>query len=153
MLNVYMTDTEKAWLAGFFDGEGCITTYYHDKRVNKDGSPRRELDVRLDISQVDRTPLDRIASMTGVGTVKLKPRSKKFKAQQGHAWILNGAHQIRAVLEEILPFTIVKTPQIHVALELLATYQHRGRRKMPDGVMDNRLVLASKLKVLKRLNY
>jgi hypothetical protein len=153
MLNGYMTDVEKAWLAGFFDGEGCITTYYHDKRLNKDGSPRRELDVRLDISQVDRTPLDRIVFLTGVGKVKPKPRSKIFKAQQGYAWILNGASQIRVVLEEILPFTIVKTSQIRVALELLATYQHRGRRKMPDGVMDNRLVLASQLKVLKRLHY
>lgn len=54
-----MSDTEYAWCAGFFDGEGCVGS----QRVNRNFYPYAT------IGQVDRWVLDRFQKAVGVGKV------------------------------------------------------------------------------------
>jgi len=52
-----------AWLAGFFDGEGCVSVSQRDR---KQGSYSA---LRLQITQCDRAPLDKTKSILGFGNV------------------------------------------------------------------------------------
>lgn len=62
-----MTDTELAWAAGFFDGEGWVGARY--AKVSKKQPLYRRIEVG--IGQVDPRVLERFqAAVGGVGTVK-----------------------------------------------------------------------------------
>lgn len=52
------SDTERAWAAGFFDGEGWIV-FSHDKR------PNRRPGLAVGVSQVDDRPMLRFKAATG----------------------------------------------------------------------------------------
>jgi hypothetical protein len=142
---------EWAWFAGFFDGEGCLGASCNDKRKAKNGFIKHEVNIRLDVSQVDRAPLDKIQVMTGCGTVSPKPLSKKFKARQSFAWRLSGATKIRKILLKILPYAIVKRPQIITTLELLDTFRSAGGHcNIPTDTIQHRRKLVAKIKKLKQ---
>jgi len=55
------TNTELAWAAGFFDGEG--STWLHKSSLNKDGT--RSTSVRINVGQKDLRPLTRFHSAVG----------------------------------------------------------------------------------------
>ena len=59
--------TERAWAAGFFDGEGCISAY-------RSSGKRR---IRLNVKQKDCRPLIRFRDTIGFGPVILTERSDR----------------------------------------------------------------------------
>lgn len=103
---VPMDKYEVAWLAGLFDGEGCISW------------PRRELlhSVRLDIPQTNLELLEKVQAVTGTGKITAR---KRAKAQHSQAWTWSCYGQnARSVLRQILPWLIVKRAAAEVALGL-----------------------------------
>ncbi len=61
------SDTERAWAAGFFDGEGSVS-------VHRDKRPGRRLGISLSIEQTDIRPLERFKAATGWhGNVVARP--------------------------------------------------------------------------------
>ena len=88
-----MLETEIAWAAGFFDGEGCIT---HGRR-HADGS----VPLRLALNQVDRRPLDRFAQILG-GSVKgpytLKGKNVTKNASPYYALEYHNAEEVLILL-------------------------------------------------------
>lgn len=103
------------YVAGFFDGEGCIITQAHSD-IN-----RRK--VALSMAQVDRRPLDEIYHKFG-GHVRF--RSNKY----GGAWglVISKRADVEHMLLSMKPYLIVKAEQAEVALEYLgrASILHRG---------------------------
>lgn len=66
-----MLETEIAWAAGFFDGEGSVFVR-HTKR-HKGGTTGKMyplLTVELSVAQVRREPLDRLLKALGTGVVR-----------------------------------------------------------------------------------
>ena len=62
-----MTETELAWAAGFFDGEGSVS-------IHRDKRPGRKPLIHLDIEQVDIRPLLRFRAAVGLpGNISLRP--------------------------------------------------------------------------------
>jgi hypothetical protein len=63
------TETELAWAAGFFDGEGSIS-------VRRDSRPGRKPALLLDIEQTDQRPLLRFHDAVRAGSLSRRPDSR-----------------------------------------------------------------------------
>lgn len=86
-----------AWAAGFFEGEGCITTASKGKYA------------RLSISGVDKEPLDEFASIVGAGKVygPYGPYQSAGQRSPIYQWAVQGGTAWR-VLNKIFPMLSAK---------------------------------------------
>lgn len=66
------TDTERAWAAGFFDGEGWTSTMY--ARTSRHGRRRY---VQVGVGQAEHSTLDRFAAAVGGGSITEGIRNEK----------------------------------------------------------------------------
>jgi fucose 4-O-acetylase-like acetyltransferase len=123
-----------AYLAGFFDGEGSISTTRGVLRVS--------------VGQVDPTPLQLLHGMFG-GTIR-----RIEKANPNHQTIYHwtvGAKAAGAVLATLLPYLVVKREQAIVGIQLQSRMLHQGGNKgLPAAEKEIRQTLVKRLKDLKR---
>ena len=77
-------ETELAWAAGFFDGEGC--TFSNGKDYP-----------RMVAAQMDRRPLDRLHAAVGFGIVKPVRRG-------GFEWVVSDWQDVRIVHMLLWPY-------------------------------------------------
>lgn len=97
-----MSKEEWAWLAGFFDGEGCIQILQ-----NRSGSYL----VRLSLSQRDPEPIDKIHQMVG----GLRYRCQVPRGMR-HDWVMVKYSDVIRVLLGMAPYLVVKRTQAEVVL-------------------------------------
>jgi len=133
------------WLAGFFDGEGCITSksyYSYGKYIKQ---PR--VVIQITITQKDRTVLDEIQKVYG-GAVDTKHDKKRFC----HSWRVTGKENMKRFLTAIYPYSIVKKEQILLALQFIETIRedNLGCVALDDSVHLERGLIHNKLKLLKK---
>jgi|SRR5215831_13295813 len=93
------------YLAGFFDGEGCVT---HTRRES-----RSPIGVRLLVSQRDREVLDEIQAYLGCGRVNASAGGRAFRLQ------IAVQSDVRRVIPLIYRHSIVKREQLRVAWDIL----------------------------------
>lgn len=126
-------EAELAYIAGFFDGEGCISAV---------AERRGYVSVRLNISQKFDAPLLFIQSRFG-GNIRLHRESIWH-------WEAYGESALN-MLRALLPYLILKRPQAALAIEFLAARHGPGQHYTP-GERRRRLVLATEITALKRAN-
>ena len=90
-------NTETAWAAGFFDGEGCVSS-----TVSRNGKGYRYAQINVSIGQVHREVLDRFCVAVGMGKV-YGPYLKSGNRQPQWRWDVSGVTKIRALLAILLP--------------------------------------------------
>lgn len=78
-----VTLVELAWVAGFLEGEGCFS-------ATKLKHPR------IDAPQVQREPLERLASILGCGVIYERPA--KGRAQRQYQWIAQGKNAVGVMM-------------------------------------------------------
>ena len=88
-----MVDIDKAWIAGLFEGEGCI---YKDPRFNA---------IRLTLNSTDKDIIDRLHAIVQCGNV----RFVKFPEYKKHykpawCWTVWKAKDVKRLLVIMLPF-------------------------------------------------
>jgi hypothetical protein len=106
-----MSDTEIAYLAGIFDGEGWYVS--NDKNT-----------CRVCVAMCDFDIVQRLHETTGVGHLNERPASKSKKAQL--SWVVNTMDDVEAVINAMLPFLgIRKTKE---GLEVLSQIAVRRER-------------------------
>jgi hypothetical protein len=109
------------WAAGFFDGEGCVLVVQLST-----GSLR----VGIDVTQIDRRPLDALAERWG-GRVGSFDR-KRVGTRVAHKWRLHG-REAQAFLADVLPFLRVKRAVALLALSFpMPAYTRGGDRLRPE---------------------
>ena len=86
-----MSETELAWAAGFFDGEGC-------SHVARSTKPNVSPYVRLAVAQKERGPLFRFQDAVGTGTI-----NGPYGGGVSY-WSAGGRLQARAVMEKLWPY-------------------------------------------------
>lgn len=126
-----MTEAEWAYLAGFFDGEGCISLH---TRYKKDGYR-----VRLTISQSD-PKLKTLYKQTGIGRIHRVEPSGRFKSRPNYQWIINAHKEVELFLSHILPYLRFKKRQARWAILLCDRSLH----------WKEQVVIAKKVKKAKR---
>ena len=131
----HLPETEKAYLAGIVDGEGCITL--HRRSPQGKNNPVYALFVEIsNTSPALKKWLDeRFPDKTYYRFItKAQPHHK-----QGYEWVLSGNRQVMVFLREIVPYLVIKREQA----ELLAQgYVHLSE--------EERFVLYKKLRDLKK---
>jgi LAGLIDADG endonuclease len=101
--------TSLEYLAGYFDGEGCVTF----SKVGKNKEDQGWYSLRVAIDSADIEVLQLFVEALGGGLRKRAPR-KGHKRQQ-YSWYVQGA-RAQEVLTKLLPYLVAKRPQAELAL-------------------------------------
>lgn len=104
------TDTDYAWAAGFWDGEGNVSLTYRGAH----NIPR----IVVQIAQVHREVLDKFQRVVGYGNVLGPYNPRGANSQPYYVWRVEGVnhlHTIKTVLEPYLGSE--KLNQMNLALE------------------------------------
>ena len=130
---------DKAWAAGFLDGEGYIGALRSGQSAY--------IGTRVAVSQVVVEPLlflrDRWGGIVGEhGTYQLNRRDS-------FQWVLSNKTMVARFLVDVMPFLIVKRQQAGVLLEL-ATLPKLVRGQQDDELVARRLALYAELRRLNR---
>lgn len=108
-----------SYLAGVFDGEGCVAIA--KGRPKKEGwSPQYR--VQLRVAMTDGVIPLLFRNVFGGGLTKRKVRVSR---KQQFTWEMTG-HRCLVVLKELLPYSLIKRPQIEVAIHFLENTSKSG---------------------------
>lgn len=118
--SIPLLDTERAYLAGFIDADGCIAIGRHMGK----GSPVPKHTLYVVVVQVKRAVLDYWCWRTGLGTVYVASKQKGNR-NESFQWRL-GSRAAEKLIQAVLPYLIVKQGQARVALQFRATFSRRG---------------------------
>jgi len=113
-----MTPTERAYVGGIIDGEGCIEFKWADRtRKNRKGAPTyHTLIVRMEVPQVDKRLIDYLMEITKEGTRDIKRYPKNPTYQDQHRWRV-GYHGVYRVLKQVYPYLIVKKQKAKLVID------------------------------------
>jgi len=104
-----MTTANIAWLAGLFEGEGCIN---QDKR--------KKATWRLRVVMTDFDIIQRLHAITGVGNVS-ETTKQELHHKPAYQWIVYRKEHIQHLLSKMLPY--LGNRRAHVALNALDTIE------------------------------
>ena len=123
-----------AYIAGFFDGEGCISGHMG----------RRHPSARISIGQKDPKILYWIQETLKIGRI-----SKNSKSSNS-SWRITRKEDIGRFIELILPYSIIKKEQLLVGQKLNNLRGGQGSR-VSENNSQKRLRFFDRLKLLKRV--
>src|SRR3990167_10894405 len=112
-----MESTDRAWAAGFLDGEGCFQI-----RRGSSKQPTNYLAL-VEVGQTDQRPLLRIQHLFG-GRIAIRKQATARWAT-AYYWIILGLNAAR-MIEVVQPYLQLKNEQARVLLEFQATIPRRG---------------------------
>jgi hypothetical protein len=141
-----------AWVAGFFDGEGCIQVTKSKNLQCRFGFSSQ---LYVTLTQQDPRPLTAVKERFG-GTIALdkNPHSDDRKTRyQVWRWRLIG-QQALEFLKLIRPYCLVKGEQIDAVSEFpfkdARGLTYSGGNHMPQEAMDTRLAIRAALQQLRQ---
>ena len=92
-----MKENDAAWLAGYIDGDGCISLI---RQSGRNGA-RKPI---VAISSCDRELLEKARSIIGAGSLSVKGRSRNPAHRDCYHYQLHGSRQVLGLMRSILPF-------------------------------------------------
>ena len=98
-----MNTSDAAWLAGFFDGEGSLTSYPVRSRY---------IGWKLSVPNTHLGSLEKCQRITGMGSVfpvNRKTKHDDCKRKPIWHWSVNNRKDIAAILREIVPYLVIKS--------------------------------------------
>jgi len=142
----FATELELAYIAGLFDGEGCIQLIAFTTKTGW-----RLDSIRATVKMCDQQAIALIVEVFG-GTVSMVRRTLPHRDQ--YAWHLYSRRETMEFLTAIRPFLRIKGPQVDVAEQFNTTFTGHNRKgrgsKVPVEVVERRLRLIDDCKRLKR---
>jgi len=109
----YSKEIINSYVAGFFDGEGCITTD-EDKRNNPP-----TINLITILKNTDLPILTKLKQEYGGGiSIQKKPKEKEHHKQSWH-WIISDRTTLKKFLIRIFPYIQYKKPQIELGLTFI----------------------------------
>jgi len=139
-----MNDTDVAYIAGLFDGEGCVSykQYMRKRPHNKKAYPTWQ--IRLEIAMTDKSILIWVNEMLGVGTVGEKRYKTKYTKGWKKQWRWRCSHR------DAFKVCCLLFPYAHVKLgEIQKIIQHYSDRKLK--IMNDNVVSLDEYKQLMSL--
>lgn len=136
-----MTETEKAYFAGIFDGEGCVGYY---TRYTK-GIPYHS--ASLHICMTERHAIDWVVQAVGYGRVSFSEKSGNRKSVW--SWQLCNKPRILELLTVIRPYLTVKAEQVDTLFALWKAEEAFPVRILSPELIALRQATADKMRALK----
>ena len=145
-----LTIAERAFLAGFLDGDGCISI----TKQNRKDTPTPEYSLSVIFTQAQREMLERWRQRTGYGRVYHCRSTGQIKATKPmYHWRIT-AKQAERILCLMIPYLDIKHAQAETALEFRKTFGTQGgdgyRYLTPRATLDVREQCLRRLQDLKR---
>ena len=122
-----MKKSNAAYLAGLFDGEGCITYKQKMKQRRPIEKAYPTWDIRMEINMTHQSVIRLIHEMTGVGTVSKKPPGKGQLGRKMQWRWRCGFRDAYYVCCNIAPYSHVKLDKIQKIID------HYTDKKMMNG--------------------
>ena len=139
-----MNDTDVAYIAGLFDGEGCVSYKQYMRKRPHNKKPYPTWQIRLEIAMTDKSILIWINEMLGVGTVGEKRYKTKYTKGWKKQWRWRCSHR------DAFKVCCLLFPYAHVKLgEIQKIIQHYSEKKLK--VMNNNVVSLDEYKQLMSL--
>jgi hypothetical protein len=121
-----MKKSDAAYLAGLFDGEGCIT-YKKVMKKRYNNPAYNTWDIRMEINMTHQSVIRLIHEMTGVGTVAKKPPGKGQLGKKMQWRWRCGFRDAYYVCCNIAPYSHVKLDKIQKIID------HYANEKTMNG--------------------
>ena len=119
-------DTDKAYLAGLFDGEACFSI---KQRMKKRGPKLKSYptwDIRIEINMTDQSIIRWVYEVLGCGSFSKKPPGKGQLGKKMQ-WRWRCSHRDAYYVCCLLwPFAHTKLPKIQQVIEHYATQRLKG---------------------------
>jgi|TARA_Y100000310_G_scaffold116201_1_gene114869 hypothetical protein len=139
-----MNDTDVAYIAGLFDGEGCVSYKQYMRKRPHNKKPYPTWQIRLEIAMTDKSILIWVNEMLGVGTVGEKRYKTKYTKGWKKQWRWRCSHR------DAFKVCCLLFPYAHVKLgEIQKIIQHYSERKLK--VMNDNVVSLDEYKQLMSL--
>jgi hypothetical protein len=132
-----------AWLAGFWEGDGCLNVTYSRKRgdlvfcyknerkygpyIVKKDVPK----IQVVITSTDRAVLEMIAKRTGLGKIYQQKNSGKIKSKKPlYAWRIQNIEDVLLFLKKIEPYLQFRSEEVKEKLKKFYDfYAKKGREQ------------------------
>lgn len=129
-----MNDTDVAYIAGLFDGEGCVSYKQYMRKRPHNKKPYPTWQIRLEIAMTDKSILIWVNEMLGVGTVGEKRYKTKYTKGWKKQWRWRCSHRDAfKVCCLLFPYAHVKLGEIQ---KIIQHYSERKLRVMNDNVVS-----------------
>jgi hypothetical protein len=130
ILKSMLTETEKAWLAGFVDGEGSITI---SKQIRKN-RPSPAYRALIEVANTNKAPLEFIMKEYGG---KIYHAHEKRRRKNGKKWSdaftwYCPISVSERLLTDIFPYLRVKSKQAEIVLEFIRHIKTLNREPIRD---------------------
>ena len=129
-----MTSEEAAYIAGLFDGEGCVSYKQYMRKRPHNIKPYPTWQIRLEIAMTDKSILVWVMEVLGVGTVT----EKKYKTAYTVGW--KKQWRWRCQLRDAYYVCLLLQPYAHVKLEqmnkIIKHYSELGTEKIKAKVIN-----------------
>ena len=133
---------DMSYLAGFFDGEGCITTFRnHVKRHPGEFS----YCLKMNVSNTNLEVLKIFEAAFGGGIFTKKPK-EGFK--QAYVWQINGV-AAKEVLKQLLPHLVVKKAEAELALQFPIREKAMGNNSLSKEIRNLQASICEQLWAIK----
>jgi len=142
-----MKYTDRAYLAGLVDGEGCITICRRKKARGQNKNWYYE--PQVDVANTDKRIIDCLVDLCG-GWVAT-PKKNKDHHKQGYYWKITGDN-MRQFLRDILPYLRGKKEQARTVLQF-PTYEHKGCNGRTQKEMKKQEDLWARIKQLNKKGF
>lgn len=140
-----ISKTNIAYIAGFFDGEGCIYG-------RGTGSFAKRPSIRIQITQKFPNILKKMQKVTNLG--KVRQRSSQ-RSTGSYMYIITGRKNVSKFIKLILPYSIIKRQQLLLGLKLakLIMPSRGGSKRISEIDLSKRTKLYKELKRLKKCDF
>jgi hypothetical protein len=129
-----MKDTNLAYIAGLFDGEGCVSykQYMRKRSHNKKAYPTWQ--IRLEMAMTDKSILVWVCEVLGVGTVTEKKYKTAYTVGWKKQWRWRCSHRDAYYVSCLLfPYAHVKLAGIQ---KIISHYAKRKLKVLNDKVVS-----------------
>ena len=131
-----ITIADAAYLAGLFDGEGCVIYKQHLDTKRKDRPRRYKVwRISLEMSMTDKGVMEWVHEVTGVGKLNLnvKNKSPSSKPHYKDQWRWRCSHRDALKIAKLMwPYAQVK---LHKIEQIIDHYEPRAQ-ELGDNVVD-----------------
>tara|TARA_R100000687_G_C6326846_1_gene107695 strand:+ start:144 stop:566 length:423 start_codon:yes stop_codon:yes gene_type:complete len=139
-----MTDTEIAYIAGLFDGEGCVSYKQYMRKRPHNSKAYPTWQIKLEIAMTEKSILVWLCEVLGVGTVTPKKYKTKYTLGWKKQWRWRCSHRDAfMVCCALFPYAHVKLGKIQKIID------HYSKRKLK--VMNGKVVDLAEYKQLMNL--
>ena len=127
-----MNTNDAAYIAGLFDGEGCVTYSKRPRKRKGRKKPSSTWNIRMEISMTDESVIRWVHDMLKVGTVNIRRPIKSWVGKKTQ-WRWRCSHRDALQVSKILwPYAQVK---MHKIEQIIDHYEPRAQ-ELGDNVVD-----------------